>query len=166
MRKVRYYKRRSLATIGLSISICKPWQVGEEFLSWTIAQRDRSLETKGRIADCPEEAQGITLVRVFRQILEMTHSSADFLVVCIARSKEGPVGGALYFRAGKELMKYLQGWLSTVEQYNVGTLMDVAMLQWAWAAGYQRVDFGRGDEPYKNSLGGKRETYLNVVYRP
>ncbi len=78
-----------------------------------------------------------------------------------------PVASVLCFDQGGQLLMYNSGYDPEYAGLSVGLVSKALLLRDGIESGRHCVDFLRGDEPYKYSLGGKDQTiYRCVIRRP
>ncbi len=117
--------------------------------------------TEGLFPDTP----GGAMSRVFfRRLFELLGPDGP-LVLSFLSVGERRIGAGVHLEAGRSLLYYNAGIDPDARELSPGVLMVASYVQAALGGGFQRMDFLRGDEPYKYEWGALDEPIQRLLIR-
>ena len=116
---------------------------------------------EGLFPDTP----GGAMSRVFfRRLFELLGPDGP-LVLSFLSVGERRIGAGVHLEAGRSLLYYNAGIDPDARELSPGVLMVASYVQAALAGGFRRMDFLRGDEPYKYEWGALDEPIQRLLIR-
>jgi hypothetical protein len=100
----------------------------------------------------------------FRRLFELMGPDGP-LVLSFLAVGDRRIGAGIHFEDGPSLLYYNAGMDPAARELSPGVLMVSAYLEAALAQGFRRMDFLRGDEPYKYEWGAHDEPIQRLLVR-
>ncbi len=90
--------------------------------------------------------------------------SGNAIALVVLELDEEPIAFLLGLKSGSVLIDYIQGFDPAFERYSPGNLLIFELTEWLVSAGYEALDFSKGDEVYKRRWStGETENYLALI---
>ena len=112
----------------------------------------------------PDTAGGAMSRTFFRRLFELLGPDGPLILSFVAVGGRR-VGAGVHLEDGASLLYYNAGLDPDARELSPGVLMVASYVQAALAGGFRRMDFLRGDEPYKYEWGARDEPIQRLLVR-
>jgi CelD/BcsL family acetyltransferase involved in cellulose biosynthesis len=112
----------------------------------------------------PATPAGAMSRHFFRRLFELFGADGPVVLSFLAVG-DRRIGAGIHFEDGPSLLYYNAGMDPEARELSPGVLMVASYVQAALAGGFERMDFLRGDEPYKYEWGARDEPIQRLLVR-
>lgn len=161
-REMQYRERRMRKHFSPElVVITEPNEIISEVSEFE-KRRLAAWKARNRYHELPLLTRSVRLAIFLQQVCQRL-SELQAAYLAHLRVEKQPIASGLYMAKGKHLHLYLRTYDGEYQRYSPGIILDWLMMKYAIDHGFEILDYGRGDEPYKFLLGGHRYDLRNLL---